>query len=177
MIAMKSSPPLEPLAGVVERLEHAGLVVALGGSGLLGALGLADEAHDWDLTTDAAAGEIAPLLAPLELESFGPSGLHADHKLKIVPAAIEIICRMAIRADAGVVRIPTVVSRRTRGIPLGSPEAWAVAYALLGRGGKSEALFGWLEARGADAAIIARLRAEPLPEALASRLAALPGCV
>ena len=63
---------------------------------------------------------------------------------------------------------------RRDGIPLGSPEAWAVAYALLGRDGKLERLMRWLAARGADPGVIARLRAEPLPPALAARLESLP---
>jgi hypothetical protein len=58
---LKSAPPSDPLLEAVSRLEGAGLVVALGGSGLLGALGLATEAHDWDLTTDSAPGDVAAL--------------------------------------------------------------------------------------------------------------------
>ena len=71
-------------------------------------------------------------------------------------------------------RIPTIVSARREGIPLGSPEAWAVAYALLERPEKSQRLLQWLQARGADARAVVRLLAEPLPVPLAARLAALP---
>jgi hypothetical protein len=49
-----------------------------------------------------------------------------------------------------------------------------VAYALLGRKEKSERLMKWLAAHGADARMIGRLRAEPLPTALQTALAALP---
>jgi hypothetical protein len=174
MFHMKSAPPPGPLLKTVSILETAGLVVALGGSGLLGALGLADEAHDWDLTTDATSEEVAARLAGIELERLGASGVHADHKIRLAGGTVEIICGFAIRAGEHVVRIPTVVSARAEGVPLGSPEAWAVAYALLGREGKSETLMRWLAARGADAGVVARLLAEPLPEALAARLAALP---
>ena len=174
MFHLKSSPPWPPLLDVVRRLEDGGLVVALGGSGLLGALGLATEARDWDLTTDAAEPDVAARLAGLEIERFGPSGLHADHKLRVAGGAVEVICGFAIRAGSDTVRIPTVVSARIEGIPIGSPEAWAAAYALLGRAEKSERLLGWLAAHGADAGAIARLHAEPLPEGLAAALAALP---
>jgi hypothetical protein len=47
-----------------------------------------------------------------------------------------------------------------------------VAYALLGREEKSERLLRWLAARGADARVVSRLLAEPLPEDLAARLKA-----
>ena len=173
MFHLKSAPPAGPLLDAVRRLEGAGLVVALGGSGLLGALGLGEEAHDWDLTTDATLGEVAAHLPADGMESFGSSGIHADHKLRLAGGVVEIICGFAIRSDANVVRIPTLVSARAEGVPLGSPAAWAVAYALLGRAEKSERLLRWLAARGADPGVVARLLAEPLPEALAARLAAL----
>jgi hypothetical protein len=175
MFHLKSAPPSGVLLDTVRRLESAGLVVALGGSGLLGALGLATEAHDWDLTTDATPDDVAARLAGSGIERVGSSGIHADHKVQLAGGAVEIICGFAIRSGDGVVHIPTVVSARVEGVPLGSPEAWAVAYALLGREEKSERLLQWLAERGANAAVIARLRAEPLPPALAARLAALAG--
>ena len=170
MFHLKSPPPLAPLHAAVGRLEEAGLLVALGGSGLLAALGLAEEAHDWDLTTDAAADEVAAHLAEAGIERVGPSGIHADHKVRLAGGAVEIICGFAIRSGRAVVRIPTIVSARTEGIPLGSPEAWAVAYALLGREEKCDRLMRWLAARGANAGVVARLLAEPLPPALVTRL-------
>ena len=173
MFHLKLAPPLEPLLEAVRRLENAGLVVALGGSGLLGALGLATEAHDWDLTTDSAPDDVAAPLSGIEIERFGPSGIHADHKLRLEGGAVEIICGFSIRSGASVVCIPTVVSARADGIPLGSPEAWAAAYALLGRAEKAECLMRWLARRGADPGVIARLLAGPLPEVLAARLESL----
>jgi hypothetical protein len=174
MFHLKSAPPSGPLLDAVRRLEDAGLVVALGGSGLLGALGLEAEARDWDLTTDAAPNDVTEALAGLAIERVGPSGIHADHKVRLSGSAIEIICGFAIRSVASVVRIPTIVSARAEGVPLGSPEAWAVAYALLGRDEKHVRVMNWLAAGGADAAAIARLLAEPIPTALARRLMALP---
>ena len=173
MFHLQAAPPSGPLIDAVRRLEDAGLTVALGGSGLLGALSLATAARDWDLTTDSTLEEVASKLSGMELERFGPSGIHADHKLRLAGGAVEIICGFAIRSGSGVVRIPTVVSARAEQIPLGSPEAWAAAYALLGRAEKSESLMRWIEAHGADAGVIARLTAEPLPEPLAARLRSL----
>jgi hypothetical protein len=170
---LNSAPPLAPLLAAVRRLEEAGVVVALGGSGLLGALGLANEAHDWDLTTDAAPEVVAAALQGIEIERIGSSGIHADHKVRLEGDAVEIICAFAIRSGRAVVRIPTIVSARVDGIPIGSPEAWAVAYTLLGREEKCERLMRWLAARGANPGIIALLLAEPLGPALAGRLESL----
>ena len=170
---LKSAPPVGPLLAAVRRLEEGGLVVALGGSGLLASLGLATEAHDWDLTTDAQPDEVAVALAGLEIERVGPSGIHADHKVRLAGGAVEIICGFAIRSGDAVVRIPTIVSARPQGIPIGSPEAWAVAYALLGREEKCERLMRWLAGRGANADVMSRLLAQPLPPALTARLKSL----
>ena len=173
MFHLKSAPPAGPLLDAVRRLESAGLLVALGGSGLLGALGLGDEAHDWDLTTDATPEEVAALFTAAGIERLGSSGIHADHKLRLAGGVVEIICGFAIRSGTDVVRIPTIVSARAAGVPLASPEAWAVAYALLGRAEKSERLLRWLDQRGAETSVMERLLAEPLPETLAARLRAV----
>ena len=144
--------------------------VTLGGSGLLAALGLADHVRDWDLTTDATQAEIEALVRDLAPELAGPSGVHADHKVMLPSIDSEVICRFAFHVEGGVVRIPTVVTRRWQETPIGSAEAWAVAYALMDRVEKSERLFAWLEMQGGNEAALARLRAEPLPPALTRRL-------
>lgn len=171
---VKSSPPLELLRGYVERLEGGGLTVALAGSGLLAALGLADTVHDWDLTTDDPYERVVAALAGEDHVLHGSGELHADRKLVLAGGAVELILGFAFHSEAGIVRIPTIVSARVEGIPLGSPEGWAVAYHLLGRTGKSAALFDHLARRGADRASVTRLLGEPLPASLAARLAALP---
>jgi hypothetical protein len=174
MFHLKSAPPLSPLLDRVIRMEHAGITVALGGSGLLAALGLADQVRDWDLTTDSALDAVQAALAGENFELHGHDELHADHKLVLDGGSIEVIVRMAFHVDGGVARIPTIVSGRWREIPVGSPEAWAVAYCLLGRGAKADLLFTHLATHGADRSAIERLRGEPLPRDLAARLAALP---
>ena len=174
MFHMREAPPEAPLREAVRLLEGAGLVVALGGSGLLAALGIAEAARDWDLTTDASADQVEAALDGRPHERCGPDRIHADHKLRIADGAVEVICRLAFRAPSGIVRIPTTVSARVEDIPLGSPEAWAAAYALLAREEKFERLMSWLARQGADPGVIARLGAEPLPAALAARLRSLP---
>jgi hypothetical protein len=76
-------PPLEPLRAVLARLEAAGVPHALGGSGLLAALGLVERVNDWDVTCDADLDTLANLFADSPHERFGNSGCHADHKLNL----------------------------------------------------------------------------------------------
>lgn len=129
VFGVKRSPPRPLLDRAVKTLEGAGVTFALGGSGLLAALGLADSIRDWDLTTDADLERIAPLFAGASSVTSGPWGVHADHAL--ANEAVEIICRFAFRTGEAVVRIPTVASARRDGIPIGSTEGWTIAHALL----------------------------------------------
>ena len=169
-----ATPPLDHALEVIGRLERAGLECAVGGSGLLAALGLARVVRDWDVTTDAPRADVEAAVAGLAWDHKGSDALHADEKLMFPALELEIIRGFAFVVPGGIVRVPTRVSRRWRGLPIGSPECWAVAYALLGRDAKRDALFAWLERHGADAAAIAALLAQPLPASLAERLAALP---
>jgi hypothetical protein len=174
-------PPLEPLREALTRLAAAGVPHALGGSGLCAALGLVDRVNDWDVTCEADAAALAALFAGEPTRASGNSGCHADHKLALRGGEIELIARFAFFVDGGIVRIPTRVSGRWKDLPVGSPEAWAAAYALMGeledasrRRERAERLFAHLEAHGADGEIVRVLLAEPLPAALAARLERLP---
>ena len=137
--ATPHTPALEPLLATIATLRRGGVEVALGGSGLLASLGLTDHVGDWDVTTDSSVDEAEAALGDTPHEWFGNSGIHADHKLVVDGGTIEVICRFALRSDAGVCRVPTVVTGTWRGVPVGSPVAWAVAYALLGREPREEA--------------------------------------
>ena len=130
--------------------------------------------HDWDLNTDASPVAVLRALGGRDLVLHGNSGCHADHKVVTAGGRVEVIVRFAFATRRGVVRIPTVVAARRRGVPLGSLEAWAVAYALLERPARAEHVFAHLARTGADPTMRARLLAEPLPGALARRLRALP---
>jgi hypothetical protein len=168
-----STPPFEPLLEVVARLERAGIACALGGSGLLVALGLGRVARDWDLTTDAALDRLTPVVAGSSWTTTGSGGVHADAKLMLPEVSIEIISGFAFHGPRGVIRVPTIVTRHWRGVPVGSPEAWLAAYHLLGRPAKRDLLLAHLSANGSDAGALARLLEEPLPGELAGMLRGL----
>ena len=168
------TPPLASLLEVHGRLENAGIEHALGASALLHAHGLEDHVGDWDINTDATHDVLDPLFEDLEPVHFGSSGIHADSKLQMFGREVELIVRMAIVAEGKVVRIPTLPRSTWNGVPVGSLEAWAVSYALLGRIEKADRVFRHLEEQGANAHDVARMLAEPLPEELAARLRGLP---
>ncbi len=174
-------PPVWPLQSKLMRLRDAGLVHALGGSALLGALGLATRANDWDVTVDADVEALRRVFEREPCEYFGNSGCHADHKLTWHDERIELIPRMAFFAPDGIVRIPTVVTRKWAGLPVGSPAAWYAAYWLLGalekddrRFEKAAQLAAWIAEHGADAAGVSALLAEPLPAELRAAIEAFP---
>lgn len=172
------TPPLPPLRDLLGRLERAGLPHALGGSGLLAALGLVDAVNDWDVTVDADLEAVAAACLGLAFTRHGNSGCHADHKLGFEADRIELIVRFAFFVPGGVVTIPTVVTRRWRGVPVGSPLGWAVAYALMGelegeprRRERAELLFEWLARHGGDAETFVHFESQPLPDSVRERLA------
>lgn len=171
-------PPIEPLRQVLERLHAAGVEAALGGSGLLFAHGLVEQVHDWDLTTDAAPERVAESLTGLRYEDrTGNHGFETKARLVVHldGQEIDVICRFAIRTEAGVAHLPTYVTGQYQGLPLGAVEVWAAAYWLMGRTQKAELALGHLEAHGADPARLERVLKEPLPGELRARLEALQG--
>lgn len=175
-----SMPPREPLREVTARLDAAGIEWAIGGSGLLAALGLVGRVNDWDVQVESDPEPLKFLFATLPHEFHGHGGCHADWKLAFEAQRTELIPRFAFFAPAGVVRIRLHVTRHWQGLPIASPEGWAVAYWLMGRhdepeqrvrrAARAERLLVWLDEQGADGARLDELLAEPLPEELARRL-------
>ena len=170
-------PPLAPLERLLERLRAHGLAHALGGSGLLAALGLVDRVRDWDVTVAASIESLEAACAGLDYARFGSDGCHADHKLTFERESVELIANFAFSVPGGVVAIPTLVTGHWRGIPLGSPTAWAVAYALMGeledsarRRERAALLFEWLASQPPEREVIDALLAQPLPPTFHARL-------
>ena len=179
-MSVPALPPEPALREIVRTLAWAGIPAAVGGSGLLCALGLAGAAHDWDLTCDADPAELMDLFAKRGPRLHGPGGGHADHKLEFPGEPVELIVRFACFVDGVPVHLPSRVAFRWRELPMAAPETWAVGYALLARGeggagreAKSERLFDWLARQGAHAARTAELLSRPIPRDLADRLSAL----
>ncbi len=175
MTAGAPTPPFGLLEDVSRRLTAGGVQSALGASGLLYAHGLVDHVGDWDVTVEGTRAAIEPLVADLAPRFVGSSGVHADSKLVLHDAQVELILDFAFVVENGAIaRMPTLVAGEWRGIPLAALEVWAVAYTLLGRTAKAELVFARLAETGADPEVLARLALEPLPASLAGWLRQLP---
>ncbi len=132
-----SSPPLAPLRLVSGRLGAAGILHALGGSGLRRALGDDCDVGDWDLTTDGDPEVVHRVLVGLDhrlLPAREPWASQRAWRIDLDGAGVDVIVGFAVRSGAGIRRFPTVVTGAWRGVPLGDPVAWQEAMSLAGRG-------------------------------------------
>lgn len=138
---------------VVSALEAGGLTAALGGSGLLVALGLVTTAADWDVTVDDDPDAVRRALRAAGLNvtaapaGDGRFGTRARFVLEEPSERVEVLVAFAVRVGGRRVAIPTRVSQTWRGLPIGDPSAWAVAYRLLGRIREADLLEAYTESR------------------------------
>lgn len=146
------TPPLHLVKQVVAALQAHGAVVALGGSGLLAALGLIDQVRDWDLTTDAEPGTVETALRSIGAKyepSTAADGLFRTRAQFVVTAPdhdVEVIVGFALSDGEQVVQLPTRVTGVWRGLPIADPVVWLQAYQLMGRPERADPLQRWLEA-------------------------------
>lgn len=148
-------PPTDVVTGVVRLLRAHGMEPALGGSGLLVALGLAETANDWDLTVDAPEDAVR---AALDEGGFRFSDgttrarPYATRRRFVVDGgdhAIDLLVGFALWSpEEELISLPTRVTGWWKGLPLADPLVWERAYVLLGRPAKAALLRRWL----ADAA-------------------------
>ena len=175
---MTKHPAHESLRTVIEALEHASLQPALGGSGLLHAHGLVDEVEDWDITIDAEVHAVTAALDDASLdwtnvddyEGFATAG---RLRVPVDDATVHVAVQFAIISENEAVHIPSLIGGTWNDIPLGSIEAWLVAYRLMGRESKHDAILTYLEQHGANSVCVQRLLAEPLPESVRQELDSL----
>lgn len=138
-----TTPPVAALEFLNRRFRSAGIRFALGGSGLLASLGLATQVRDWDITTDAPWEKIAGLIGDLKYERVTPDGIFATAylcRIDLMGASVDVMGDFALRGPAGVYAVPTRVTGQWNGFPVGCPDAWEKAYALMGRSEKAELL-------------------------------------
>lgn len=158
-------------------LTAAGIIWALGGSSVLIAHGLWEKPPtDWDLNTDADLERVQAALAAFQVEVHPLTGSdnYATTARLTVEEEIDLMVQFAVRTEGGIVHLPTMVSRTWKGMPVGSPEVWAVAYRLIGRPVKPDLLSDWLATHGADPAVQAQLLSEPLPVAIRAEVESWP---
>ncbi|SEE93127.1 hypothetical protein [Ruania alba] len=143
--------------GVLPRLHDALAAhgaVALGGSGLMRALGLDVAVNDWDLVTDVDPAVVSAVLEQLGLPAQqveGDSAQFATRALFEVAdpetgGGIDVLVDFAIMDGGRAVPIPVRPFRRWRGLWLAHPRDWVLAYRLMGRTEKASLLQDWLAA-------------------------------
>ncbi len=147
------TPPLSVVTAVVAALQAHGAVAAVGGSGLLAALGLVDSVRDRDVTTDAATETVEAALAgvagaAVTTASAGEAGYatRARFIVRGTDHAVDVLVGFALLEHEQVVPLPTRVTRNWRGLPIADPAVWLQAYRLLGRHHRADLLQRWLDA-------------------------------
>jgi hypothetical protein len=147
IIRPKHTAKRDDLLTISAIFKNAGIEFALGGSGLMYAIGLTQEVHDWDLTTDEPWSKIEPLLKGFDYQYLEADEFYATTyrcKFKVGSSNIDLMGHFSIKTQAGIHHVPTTVTQHWQGVPLGDPEAWAHAYKLMGRSEKSKLLFDWV---------------------------------
>jgi hypothetical protein len=152
-VTSAQTPPLSVVTAVLEALQAHDAVAAVGGSGLLAALGLVDSVRDWDVTTDAATETVEAALAgvagaAVTAASAGEAG-YATRARFIVHSDdhdVDVLVGFALLEQQQVVPLPTRVTRMWRGLPIADPAVWLQAYRLLGRHHRADMLQRWLDA-------------------------------
>jgi hypothetical protein len=148
---MAEIPDLAVVQRVLHSLNESGLIAAIGGSGLLAALGLTEVVHDWDVTTDGPQSVVELALdaagVPYRVVPAG-TGIYATGGLYVVDGGsheIDVIVDFAVRAGSRTIELPTRVSTTWKGLPIADPTVWEQAYRLVGQHSKADLLAQWRE--------------------------------
>jgi len=166
-------PPMEPLRGLLARLQTAGVTAALGGSGLLFAHGLVDRVNDWDLTTNSPPDLVRAALTGLTWEDRTGGGNYQTGGRFVVlidGMEIDIMARLAVSGCS----LPSIVAGEWQGVPLDSLEVWAAVYWLIGRPAKAGLILEHLRKHGASRERLRLVLRLPLPLDLRIALEELP---
>ncbi|MCC6278818.1 MAG: hypothetical protein IT289_12975 [Oligoflexia bacterium] len=136
-MASPSIPSLEALTTLSVKLSQLTIKHSLGGTGLLYALGLLKDVHDWDIQVDAAFEDLKDLLTDYKWTRLDQTERFASKflvQLNVDGTIIDLIGEFAIRDLKGAIhKIQNIVSGYWKGVPLGSPEQWHKAYQLMNR--------------------------------------------
>lgn len=154
LAASPRTPPFETVVEVVEALRAHGAEAAVGGSGLLAALGLVDHVRDWDVTTDAQTATVEAALRSMGV-TYTPTtaggGVYGTRARFIVAAhdhEVDVLVGFALRDGDRIVPLPTRVTRTWRGLPMADPLIWLRAYRLLGQWERADRLQEWMDEHG-----------------------------
>jgi hypothetical protein len=143
-------PSTEVVRQVLDAIENAGLPAAIGGSGLLAALGLVQDVRDWDVTTE---GDLATVEAALRATgypvSLAPPGdpryrTRARYLVDGGDHEVDVMVDFAVATPGGIEAFATRVTQTWLGLPIGDPAVWARAYRAIDRPARAAVLEEWL---------------------------------
>jgi hypothetical protein len=149
-----SIPDLTVVREILSCFDDHGIVGAIGGSGLLAALGLTQVVRDWDITTDSVPSSVERALVevgyPYRCGTVGV-GTFASAALYIVEAEtheVDVIVGFAVRVEGQRIELPTRVTGIWRSLPLADPTVWEQAYRAMGETAKADLLESWQDPAG-----------------------------
>lgn len=172
---------IKDLVRMTDKLKESGISYALGGSGLLHALGLVEQVNDWDLLVECSKEKLLKVIEGYswQEQSSGDGLFASEYRIQVVPISIDFIGYFALRSTKGIVKLPIDKGhgegKRNRegykgswqGIPLSTPETWYVAYKMMGRESKAELLYNYLKHTDRDEESIMKLvRNEMMEESI-----------
>jgi len=143
-------PRLHVVKDVITALAADQIIAAVGGSGLMAALDLTDQVHDWDLTTDAEPAAVQAALTSAHLAysradaGDGTFATRARFRIDGNDHDVDLIVGFAIHHDDGIVHLPTRITGYWHDLPLGDPAVWAQAYNYMNRHHQAKCLENWL---------------------------------
>lgn len=130
------SARIEDLIQFSTMLSDAGVMHALGGSGLMNLLGIDVQVNDWDITTEADEERVSGLLS--EYQSIYVKRTHPYtskylYRSKIGLSEIDLIGDFSVATETGIVHCKTHVRGIYQGVPLGCLNEWYAIYKALGK--------------------------------------------
>jgi hypothetical protein len=134
-------------------------------SGVLYACKLVHSVNDWDITTDHPLSETVEALGAENWILKRKTELFdSEYVIQLPDYNTDVIGSFRINSPTGICEIPNYISTWWDGeIPLASPEAWFVAYRLMGRDEKANLLRRFIETNGAEQNVALAVLAQPLP--------------
>lgn len=143
-------PEFSKLEALSSKLSRAGIVHALGGSGLLSYLGLPVDVNDWDITTEAPLQDVAKALGDYEYRKLAQDGVFKSEyalRLKLGHSDADIIGSFAVLDEQQTVSIQTTVTGYWESVPVGSPSEWLKVYRAVNNPDKTRLLESYLQAK------------------------------
>jgi len=142
---------LKELQSLSQTLTNANIEHALGGSGLLYALGINVKVNDWDITTNCSLDKMIFALKNYDYLVLGSNDNYSSDyliKASLNYFEVDIIGKFAINTESGKVFVNTVITDNWNTVPLGCPKEWYKAYVAMKRIYKAELLAKYLTSTG-----------------------------